>query len=202
MTIMRYLAIAIGMLLVASCSQKQEPSQHSKTGSAPKSMSQASDVQLTWTAPEGWVAEEPSSGMRLAQYKLPKVEGDEEDASCYVFHFPGAGGSVEANIQRWYGQFDQPDGQPSSAVAKVNKGEVHGFQLTTVDLTGSFKPSQMGMGQPGDSSELLPNYRMLGGVVETPSGPWFAKLVGPERTVAHWEKSFHEFMGSFKPQAH
>jgi hypothetical protein len=198
MTIMRYLVIAICMVFIAACDQKQKPSHPSQSGSAPKSVSSAG---LTWTAPEGWTAEQPSSSMRLAQYKLAKVEGDEEDASCYVFHFPGAGGSVEANIQRWYGQFAQPDGQPSSAVAKVNKSEVHGYQQTTVDLTGSFKPSQMGMGMSGDSGDQKPNYRMLGGVVETPGGPWFAKLIGPEKTVAHWEKSFYEFMNSFKPES-
>ena len=53
----------------------------------------------------------------------------------------------------------------------------------------------------GESGDEIPNYRMLGGVVETPGGPWFAKLVGPEKAVAHWEKSFYEFMNSFKPES-
>ena len=59
----------------------------------------------------------------------------------------------------------------------------------------------MGMGMSGEPGDEIANYRMLGGVVETPGGPWFAKLIGPEKTVAHWEKSFYEFMNSFKPES-
>jgi hypothetical protein len=42
---------------------------------------------------------------------------------------------------------------------------------------------------------------MLGGVIDTPVGPWFVKLIGPEKTVERWEKSFYEFMKSFRADA-
>ncbi len=189
----RFILLAL-LALSTACSQKQEPAKHGQPAASSKP-AVANLTQLQWTAPEGWVAEPSSSGMRLSQYKLPKVEGDAEDALCYVSHFPGTGGSVEANLSRWYDQFIQPDGRPSSAVAKVNKAEHNGFQQTTVDVSGTFSQTTTPMGPTGGD---MPNYRMLGGVIETPVGPWFVKLIGPEKTVAHWEKSFNEFMKSFR----
>jgi len=184
------LIFALFLTFAVACGQTQEPAK----GGQP--VSPAKFNALAWTAPEGWIEEKPSSGMRLAQYRLSKVEGDEEDAVCYVSHFPGTGGSVEANLNRWYEQFAQPDGRPSSAAAKVNKAKHHGFQQTTVDVSGTFSQTTTPM---GPVSEEKPNFRMLGGVIETPLGPWFVKLVGPELSVARWEKSFYEFMKSFRP---
>ena len=176
--------------LAAACGQKQEPAKLADKEPLPDFS------RLVWSAPEGWVEERPTSGMRLSQYRLARAEGDAEDAVCYVSHFPGGGGSVEANLHRWYDQFVQPDGRPSSAVARVNKSEHHGLQQTTVDLSGTFQQSTTPM---GPVSEEKLGFRMLGAVVETPAGPWFVKLIGPERTVARWEKSFYEFMTSFRP---
>src|SRR3982074_3165456 len=51
--------------------------------------------ELKYKAPAGWVTEQPTSSMRVAQYKLPKVEGDSEDAGLVLYFFgKGQGGSV------------------------------------------------------------------------------------------------------------
>jgi hypothetical protein len=141
-------------------------------------------VALEWTAPGGWVEEKPQYEIPTAQYRLPKIEGDMEDAVAAVFHFRGAGGTVDANLNRWYGQFVQPDGRPSAEAAKVKTAERNGLKQTTVDLSGTFVQSTTPM---GPVSAEKPNYRMLAGVIETASGPWFIKITGPEKTVAHWE---------------
>ncbi len=73
---------------------------------------------LAWTAPEGWRSVPPSSSMRVAEWALAKADGDPEDASLVVFHFPGTGGSVQANLDRWYTQFEQPDGEAQQAAAQ------------------------------------------------------------------------------------
>ncbi|UCG52004.1 MAG: hypothetical protein JSW58_00165 [Candidatus Latescibacterota bacterium] len=183
---------AIVLLVLSACGQNQESTQ----GQTPEPT--AFTGKLTWTAPEGWIDEKPASSIRLAQYRLPRVEGDPEDASAVVFHFPGAGGSVEANLERWYRQFIQSDGKPSAAAAKLRRDEHHGLKQTTVDLSGTFRQTTTPM---GPESEDKPNFRMLAGVVETSAGPWFVKVIGPERTVAHWEQTFYEFMKSFKPES-
>ena len=72
--------------------------------------------ELRFKAPPEWIVEKPSSAMRLAQYKLPKVDGDSEDASLVLYFFgENQGGSVQANLERWVSQFEQPDGSSSSA---------------------------------------------------------------------------------------
>jgi hypothetical protein len=35
-------------------------------------------------------------------------------------------------------------------------------------------------------------------VVETPKGAYFAKLIGPEKTVAHWDQAFLDYVKSFE----
>lgn len=187
--ILRLIAISL-LSLLAACGQKQEPAEQGKEEPS------AAFSRLVWTAPEGWIEEKPASGMRLTQYRLERAEGDAEDAVCYVSHFAGGGGSVEANIHRWYEQFAQPDGRPSEAVARVNKAQHHGLEQTTVDVSGTFQQSTTPMGPTGEEK---PGYRMLGAVVETPADLWFVKLIGPERTVARWEKSFYDFMRTFRP---
>ena len=65
-------------------------------------MAAAQKSELKFKVPPGWVEEERTSSMRLAQYKLPKAEGDTEDASLVLYYFgQGQGGSVTANIDRW-----------------------------------------------------------------------------------------------------
>ena len=80
----------------------------------------AQKSELKFRVPAGWVEEERTSSMRVAQYKLPKAPGDTEDASLVLYYFgPGQGGSTTANIERWVGQMKQPDG----SAAKDSKQE-------------------------------------------------------------------------------
>src|SRR5437879_7473373 len=70
--------------------------------------------ELHFKVPDGWVTEKPSSSMRVAQYKLAKAEGDPEDASLALYYFGATqGGTSQANIDRWIGQMQQPDGSAS-----------------------------------------------------------------------------------------
>lgn len=148
---------------------------------------------LQWTAPDGWRSVTPSSSMRVAEWALAKSDGDADDASLVVFHFPGTGGSVQANLDRWYGQFEQPDGRATGDVAQVTTRDVASLHVTITDVTGTFAGGGMMGGPP---SAPKPDYRMLAAIVETPAGPWFFKLTGPKRTVEHWRASFDAFVAS------
>jgi hypothetical protein len=151
---------------------------------------------VQFKAPEGWVAEQPTSSMRAAQYRLPKAEGDPEDASLIVFYFgPGQGGSVQANLERWMGQMEQPDGRPSSERAKTENMTLNGMNVTLLDVSGRFTAEMT----PGEGARHdKPDYRMRAAVIETSKGPYFVKLVGPQKTVARWDQSFIDFVKSFK----
>jgi hypothetical protein len=149
---------------------------------------------VTLQAEAQWRASTPNSTMRKAQFTLPRAAGDAEDAELVVFYFgAGQGGSVEANLERWYNQFAQPDSSNTADKAQVTRETVEGMNLTMVDVSGTYVAPVM----PGaPESHNKPNFRMLAAVLETSEGPYFFKLVGPEQTVAQWAPSFSQFMQS------
>ena len=132
--------------------------------------------------------------MRKTQYRLPRVEGDPEDAEMVVFFFQGQGGSVQANIDRWIAQFKKADGKPASDSSQVSHRESHGIPLTIVDVSGTYS----GGGPMMSAGAPKPAFRMLAAVAETRSGPYFFKLTGPEKTVAKWEASFNSFLDTIQ----
>jgi hypothetical protein len=134
--------------------------------------------------------------MRVAQYKLPRAQGDSDDAQLVLYYFgAGQGGSVEANLDRWMNQMIQPDGSSSKAKAKTETMTVKGLKVTLLDVTGTYNAEMSpGSGTRHNST----GYRMRAAVVETPKGPYFAKLVGPENTIARWDGEFKSYIGSFE----
>ena len=66
---------------------------------------------LKYDMPEGWTSKPASSRMRVAEFVLPKVAGDTEDATLVITYFGGQGGTVQANFDRWLTQMTQPDGR-------------------------------------------------------------------------------------------
>lgn len=58
-----------------------------------------------------------------------------------------AGGSIEDNINRWYGQFEQADGKSTKDKSKTEKFDVAGNTVHWVDIPGNFKET-MGGGGP------------------------------------------------------
>jgi hypothetical protein len=161
-------------------------------GSAANANSTPKAGALKFTPQAGWIAETPTSSMRQAQFRLPKAGGDSDDAELVVFYFGGGGGGVQANIDRWIGQFSKPDGSPVTD-ARTSHRTTQGIPLTVVDVTGTYVG---GMG----SSESKPktDFRMLAVVAEAGNGPWFFKLTGPAKTVTHWEPSFQSFLDSIQ----
>ncbi len=162
-----------------------------------KKSAQTVDLGIVKLAADpAWKTVAPSSQMRKAQFALPHVAEDSQDAELVVYYFgAGQGGTVEANLERWYSQFVQPDSSSSAAKAKTSHEVVDGMNLTSVDLSGTYVAPKM----PGsEEHNNEPNFRMLAAVLETPHGPYFFKLVGPEKTVGHWATSFSEFMKSAK----
>jgi len=152
---------------------------------------------LTFTTPEGWRQSAPASSMRVAEFTLPRAAGDAEDAILIVYYFGGQGGGVDANMQRWIGQMQQANGQPSSASARKESRKVNGLAVTLVDVSGTYVAEM----SPGAANRInKPHFRLRAGVVETPKGPYFIKLTGPEKTVTKWDRAFDQFVSSFKVQ--
>src|ERR1043165_4617145 len=155
----------------------------------------AQKSELKFRVPAGWVEEQRTSSMRVAQYRLPKAEGDTEDASLVLYYFgPGQGGSTAANIDRWIGQMKQEDGSAAKG-AKDEHLVANGLKVTTVDVSGTYVAETA----PGSGTfNNKPAYRLRAAVVETPNGSYFVKLVGPEKTVTQWNDSFLSYVKSFE----
>ena len=151
---------------------------------------------LAFDTPAGWVAKTPASSMRIAEFSLPKADKDPEGASLVVYYFGGTGGSVEANLDRWIGQMQQPDGRDSKLIAKSSTlTSKAGLKITLVDIPGTYIAEVT----PGSSERLnKPGFRQLAAVVETKAGPYFVKVVGPAATVARWETSVRAFLASLR----
>ena len=150
---------------------------------------------LTFTAPSTWKSVPTSSSMRIAQYTVPRTAGDTTDAELVVYYFGGSGGTVEANIERWVGQMQQPDGRPSSAVAKRQSRTINGMKVTLVDVPGTYV-AEVTPGSPQRHNS--PNFHLRAAVIETSNGPYFIKLTGPTKTIAASEKSFESFLASVR----
>ena len=141
---------------------------------------------VRWTAPSGW-SSEGARPMRAATYRIAPAPGDGMAAECGVYFFgPGQGGSVDANIERWKGQFLGLDGKVSPA--KVSARKRGGLTVTTIETAGAYS----GMG--GASS---PGYRLLGAIVEGPGGNVFVKFTGPAKTIAANQQKFEQLLASF-----
>jgi hypothetical protein len=153
----------------------------------------AAQGALGFDAPKEWTAQASSSSMRVAQYALARAAGDSEDAELIVYYFGGSGGSVDANLDRWLGQMEQPDGKPSKAVAKTSTMAANGLKITVLDVTGRYV-AEMTPGSPQRHNK--PGFRMKAAVIETAKGPYFVKLTGPAKTIERWDASFAGFLKS------
>lgn len=152
--------------------------------------------EVAYTAPKGWVQEEPKTSMRKAQFRLPGGKGS-KPGELAVFFFPGSGGAVEANLQRWYRQFKKSDGQPITKPHEKEKLNVRGLPVTTVFLRGTYLKSKSPMMMRGPK-EKKPGYALLAAIAETKEGPWFFKATGPEKTIRKWKPGFNKFIQSFR----
>ncbi len=149
---------------------------------------------LTWVPPAAWKVGEPKP-MRAATYKVAAAKGDPEDAEVAVFYFgQGQGGGVDANVERWINQFEQPDGKASKDAAKTKKETLAGLPVTTVELNGTYTAS---MGPMGPKSNK-PNYKLVGAIVEGPQGAVFFKLTGPQKTVEAGRADFMKMIKAIK----
>ena len=161
----------------------------------PTSTGRAQEPALTFDPPPEWIAVPVSSPMRVAQFTLPKTAGDAEDAELTIFYFGGAGGTVEANLERWTGQMLQPDGRRSATVATTTAFVAGDLAVTLLDVPGIYAAEV----RPGSGMRYhKPDFRLKAAVVETPAGPYFFKLVGPARTVAAWEEPFVALLESVR----
>ena len=156
--------------------------------------------EITLKTPASWKQSEPTSKLRLAQFEIPAEEGDKESADLAIFSF-GAGGGVQANIDRWINQFNAEGRKSKVSVGKAELGE-----YVIADVTGTYKkpvgPPVLGKTEP------LEGARMLGVILAVEGkGNYFLKMTGQNATVSAAAEAFRASFGgkesaekAFKPE--
>lgn len=197
--ILKFLILSILLLMIAACSSNEKESQPAMQSGGesqlPPNHPPITSGEIKYSVPEGWKAEEPSGSMRKAQFVLPGTGGS-DPAELAVFHFPGTGGSVEANIDRWYGQFKQPDGSSTKDKAETKQVMAGELPVTIVYATGTYLKSRSPMMMSGPVDEM-PDYALLAAIVDSGNGPWFFKATGPQKTLDYWRPEFEKFAQTF-----
>lgn len=143
---------------------------------------------LTWVVPEGWSessAPDPM-GMRLLDLRF----GPNQEGECYISLMPGAGGGVEANVNRWRTQMAQP-AYTADEIAGLPKKPFFNREATFVEFDGDFKSFGAEQARTG--------YRLLGLIHSTEQATIFVKLTGPKALVEQNTAAFEAFCQSIKP---
>jgi hypothetical protein len=150
---------------------------------------------LSFTAPAGWQTRPAASAMRVAEFVIPRAQGDDEDGELIVYYFGTGAGTIDANIDRWISQVQQPDGSATKDKATRTTQTVNGLRLTLVDAEGTYVAEM----RPGSTERHnKPGFRLRAAVVETPRGPYYIKMTGPVKTVGSAEAAFTAFVGSLR----
>ena len=144
--------------------------------------------EFSFTRPADWQWVESTSPMRKAQLKVAKPDS-KEAAEVVFFHFgEGGGGGTQANIDRWFSQFQEPK---EALKSKVEETTVNKHKVTFVQAQGTYMS-----GMPGAARTPQPNSMLLGAILESDSGNVFVRLTGPESLVKASQATFRKMIES------
>ena len=139
---------------------------------------------LTFTFSDPWKMS-PTAGMMRVATLLTTVEGVDKPVEAAFYFFPGGGGGVDANVQRWLGQF------ASTTESKTEEVDAGGTKITFVNASGTYND-----GPPMGAKTPKENYTLLGAIVPTSDSNVFIKMTGPKDAVAKLAEGFKKMASS------
>jgi len=155
------------------------------------------DGKIVFTAPASWDRKTPRVKFIEHEFAVPAAKGDSEDGRVTVM---GAGGSVEANVDRWIGQFKQPDGSETKNVVPEadRKQRIAGLEVQMIDLAGTYHDNPTPFA-PNSKAVDRDDYRMLAAIVVAPKlGNYFIKFYGPKQTVGDHAEEFKKMIAGLE----
>lgn len=174
------LPLALLLAAASMASAKETPSQTIEIAGG----------KLAFDAPEAWENIPPKSGILEKELSVPSPEGSEAKPARLTLM--AAGGSVQANLSRWNGQFQGL----AEGDTKTEKLTVDGMPATVRSLAGTYLESA---GGPFGPKTPRPGYRMIGAIVETGgAGNYYFKLIGPAETVDPAAEGFRAMIESVR----
>ncbi|MFO0902622.1 MAG: hypothetical protein U0939_06460 [Pirellulales bacterium] len=144
--------------------------------------------EVAFTAPAGWGRKPVQGGFVDAEYVLPKAEGD---AAWGRLTISRAGGAIDANIDRWRGQFGgKPEKETRTEI------DVAGVKAIVIDMSGEFADQRGPFAPPTKRA----GYRMYAAILPIGAQNHFIKATGPEKTIASHVEALEAFVRSAKPK--
>lgn len=163
---------------IVACAPAEEP-----RGAAAEPTAAPAVGGLQWAVPGRWTRR-PPSGLRAAEYEVPDGAGG-APAVCSVFYFGhGRVGTMEANLERWRGQFQRLDHADRAA------RDVGGLELIVVEMEGRYAASAA-------APDAIDDALLLGAAIDGPEGPVFVKCVGRRPVLDGGRSEFVAFLASF-----
>ena len=146
-------------------------------GSKPRDVSLAG---FQFSVPANWEEQPPKSQFVLAEFSISGEGG------AARLTLSSAGGGIEANVERWRGQFLRGPNDPEPRESEIT---FDGKKGTLVELAGTYT-DMFGGGSP------TKGWRMLGIAVPLGETNYFVKLTGPAATVDPRRDQFLQFIES------
>ena len=191
----RYLALFVGGVIFG-CSEAPKPTelpipkapaldvptepQARKNEATKTEPYDATVAGFKFTVPADWQEQPPKSQFVLGEFSIPGEGGPAR------LTLSSAGGGIEANVERWRGQFSPGPNDPEARESEIT---LDGNKGTLVELAGTYTDMFSG-GTPNRS------WRMLGVAVQMGPTNYFIKLTGPAAIVTPRREEFLKFVES------
>ena len=171
-----------------------------ETGTAQESATQEKTIEvllaegrLEFQATEIWEKKKPRFNIVEAEFEAKPAKGEGTGARLTIM---ASGGSIDQNLERWFGQFSQEDGSYTADKSKQKEEKINGMTVHLVDIAGTYADSP---GPFAGNPTMRKNYRMLGAIVETKiAGNYYFKMYGPADVMQEHEKRFMAMVKSIK----
>jgi len=151
---------------------------------------------LSFQAPKGWQTAPPATAMRAAQWTIPGREEGQNGEVVAFFFGPGQGGDAKSNVARWGTTVTTPQGVPAVGHTTIRRAGPDGsITVTELDIYGTYSNA---MAAPGLPATPLPDYGLIGVILDYSGGPIFLRLTGPEPLVRRQLAAFTKFVNSAK----
>jgi hypothetical protein len=145
--------------------------------------------EFTFKYGKPWIRQQVTSSMRAGQLTYDHADEKLADIDLVIYFFgQGQGGGIQANLDRWVGQFE---GTPES---KIEEKEMSGRKVSFLTAKGTYMDS---MGGPfSGNKEAKTDHMMLAAILPSDQGAVFLKLTGPQASVEAMMTDFEKFAAS------